>query len=889
MALDISVNYPTPLYERGAVHREPMATFQPADRRTLVNPNALRSSGETSRGGIPRFGLGAARGGGATILALGIVALLVGPVSAATILLGTPTTPLGLPGHVPPTPALQLAAARASAAHGAGPGAVRIPSGVHPASGTPSEALSLEMVWDAADGYVLAVAPNVTGPFPHQATYGPNDTTWKFAAGVWSIINATGGPANAMYPAMVFDAHDGYVLLFGGYRISGYIGQLTAFYQSNLTWKYSAGVWTNLTGIVNGLPPPGYPVQMAYDAADEYVVLFTGYQIPVTWTYAGGTWTNRTALSSHGFPPFEGAFAYDASDRYVLSFGGFNDQGTVLNATWEFHAGAWSNISANVTNAPPPRYSSGITFDPGLGGIVIFGGVCTRAANYSTENDTWNYSAGTWKNLSVWAPSNVTLWPSEMAYDPNASQIVLVNEVYNASTGNTTPVTWLLGNRSWSFAAPALGLTTIAADAGSSFTLEVRTLPHSGSLLYQYGGLPSGCASANAPTLTCTAESPGLFAIEVKVTDSAGLVLTLHTMVTVNPRPTIASFVASLPIAEVGQPLELTVNGLGGTGALSYVYSGLPVGCVSRNSANLACVPEASGSFPVSAQLRDALGVISGTTIDVTVVPAPTVPTFVVIPGVVDLGQSVVVAALGSGGIGPFFYTYSGLPAGCSAVNQLSFRCTPTASGSFRVDLGLADSLGGDATGSARLTVNTDPAIVTFSARTTQIIIGGSIDLALQVRGGTAPYVFVYSGLPGGCGSADAATLSCLAGTAGNFTVTAEVSDATGASATGSVALTIQASSPSTPPPVQTTPPGGHGGSAAASWLSAAPSMFVAGVAVGLLALLGAVLWDRRRARRAREGEAIVAELERQSTSPASTGSGGTASIRSNSPPDRDI
>src|SRR2546427_108687 len=92
--------------------------------------------------------------------------------------------------------------------------------------------------------------------------------SWKFSAGVWTSI-ITPSPSLRASPSMVYDAADGYVILFGGTSQS-YPNPTFIFFHD--TWKFQAGVWTNIT--VSGAPTPRAAVSMAYDAADGYVVLF---------------------------------------------------------------------------------------------------------------------------------------------------------------------------------------------------------------------------------------------------------------------------------------------------------------------------------------------------------------------------------------------------------------------------------------------------------------------------------------------------------------------------------------------------------------------------------------------------------------------------------------
>ncbi len=99
---------------------------------------------------------------------------------------------------------------------------------------------------------------------------------------------------------MVYDAEDGYVVLFGGSFLN-----LTSFHTTyyNDTWALENGKWVNLTA-AGPAPSPREGFEMAYDAEDGYVVLFGGHPgkgpnaLNDTWTFSSGIWTNITGVRS---------------------------------------------------------------------------------------------------------------------------------------------------------------------------------------------------------------------------------------------------------------------------------------------------------------------------------------------------------------------------------------------------------------------------------------------------------------------------------------------------------------------------------------------------------------------------------------------------------------
>jgi hypothetical protein len=63
---------------------------------------------------------------------------------------------------------------------------------------------------------------------------------------------------------------------------------------------------------------------------------------------------------------------------------------TYSNATWTYHLGKWTNITAVTSNAPPIRVACGLTYDASAGYLVMFGG-STPSPNYTYYNDIWSF------------------------------------------------------------------------------------------------------------------------------------------------------------------------------------------------------------------------------------------------------------------------------------------------------------------------------------------------------------------------------------------------------------------------------------------------------------------------------------------------------------------
>ncbi len=143
---------------------------------------------------------------------------------------------------------------------------------------------------------------------------------------------------------------------------------------------------------------------------------------------------------------------------------------------------------------------------------------------------------------------------------------------------------------------------------GSTTNLSVVASGGTAPLSYAYSGLPGGCTTLNVSVLECTSTVSGSFTVRVFVNDSARHSVTDTTLLTVRPLPSpvILAFGASPNPVATGNVTFLNVTASGGTGTLSFAFSGLPAGCVTANTSSLACAPTSVGNFTVRVFVNDS-------------------------------------------------------------------------------------------------------------------------------------------------------------------------------------------------------------------------------------------------------------------------------------------
>lgn len=161
---------------------------------------------------------------------------------------------------------------------------------------------------------------------------------------------------------------------------------------------------------------------------------------------------------------------------------------------------------------------------------------------------------------------------------------------------------------------------------GDSLTLTTAASGGAQPYSYSYSGLPQGCSSADELELTCVPTEDGNYTISVIVTDStgakagatAGLEVT-GTLVA----PVISSFSANPASIYLGSSTIFSVTVSAGTGSISYIYSGLPAGCSTKDSSSLACTPNGTGSYNVEVTVVGAGGLSAEKFTNLTVQSQP--------------------------------------------------------------------------------------------------------------------------------------------------------------------------------------------------------------------------------------------------------------------------
>jgi PKD repeat protein len=337
------------------------------------------------------------------------------------------------------------------------------------------------------------------------------------------------------------------------------------------------------------------------------------------------------------------------------------------NASGNYTAKFWVNDSAShsvgsmvavTVTAPIPRPNiTSFTVSPAS---VVVGGNVTFSVSVTGGMLPLNYS---YSNLPTGCKSSNT---THLLCSPTGAgkfrTVVTVTDserrTVNASA--TLNVTVPIGPPTiTSFAASPASIVL-----GDSTTLTVEATGGTTPYSISYFDLPPGCLSSNTSELTCIPSAAGVYAIGVYVNDTSGHSVTSATTLTVHPTgwgsgPTITGFSAS-PSAEdvVGTTVMMTVQASGGTGALTYRYTGLPPGCSSTNSSTLSCSLPEVGNYTVRVYVNDSDGHSASTTLTLTATP-PLATTLLANRTQLYAGGSIELSEFTTGGVAPYALSWS--------------------------------------------------------------------------------------------------------------------------------------------------------------------------------------------------------------------------------------
>ena len=438
--------------------------------------------------------------------------------------------------------------------------------------------------------------------------------------------------------------------------------------------------WVNLSLSV-GLPMDVVNPLLAYDPARDAIVL------------AGGSICLRNALGPTGCP-----------------------QAFLSNSTWEYRGGHWTNISMDVGPCPKAvgngYYQGFMVWDPVDSYLVLwddFG--ATNKHGYFYYPQTWVLGSGVWTNITYQSASQ----PGKSGwavYDPVDSYLLYIDSIGD---------TWNFTHGIWTWLGPWEALNHDNSTAGPPFQ-QVSELAWDSAdqraLLYGEGAKLNqtwtfvGGEWTN--TNTTGSLPPGNASIPLFYDDA------LHGVVYYGgPEQTSTAPAPSYTWVYSNGTWANITSAVGLAPPRPYYWGG--AGAPDPQDGYylvFAPVLPLVWPYPYLWAFADR---------PVAVLTAS--------PYTVEANSSVAFDGQIFGGVGPFSFAYTDLPAGCAPPPTVVFSCRPTGVGTYEVGLNVTDSDGesGNTTAplhvlsSLSLSVETGPAVLD---------VGQPWNLSANVSGG---------------------------------------------------------------------------------------------------------------------------------------------------------
>ncbi|MCI4326665.1 MAG: PKD domain-containing protein [Thermoplasmata archaeon] len=489
----------------------------------------------------------------------------------------------------------------------------------------PPPVLDMALAYDSADGYLVAWGGHFQGSCP--TSFPDCNATWAFESGRWKLLDTAGAPAppedDSGLPSLTYDAAAGYVLLYDGgvYFAPGiYLPQ---------TWSFHAGLWTRLPLYEDDEPFPGSTgvTRMAYDAADQDVVLLGGWSNNSTWTFANGSWTQvNTTFATPPLGYYD--MAYVDSDDYVLLYEEpGNLTGNVSVETWAFYGGAWTEIP---TSGFAGGLAGGLAYDPSLHGAMApgFNGttwlwgwlglvavsiranpaeadpgapvtfVATTVGGVRPLTFSWSFGDGGTSNQS--SPVH--------SFSTTGTYLVTLNltDANGTSRNVTTSVLILPG--------PTANFSAFPNSTDVGFATQFRATAAGGVGPYAFAWSFGDGTAGVGGNATHAFAAAGTYLVRGWANDSLGGSATGVVSVLVRPMLRVTALAAVPDPVDLARPVNFTAAISGGTAPFTYSWA-FGDGGIGGNLSNITHIFTTNGPFVSTVEVRDALG--AGTTASV--------------------------------------------------------------------------------------------------------------------------------------------------------------------------------------------------------------------------------------------------------------------------------
>lgn len=482
------------------------------------------------------------------------------------------------------------------------------------------------------------------------------------------------------------------------------------------------------------------------------------------WTIASGTLPPGVSLTQGGVlggtPTAGGSYAFTVTVQ--------DSQGATSQKAFTLFIA--SSALTITTNATLPGGTVGVVYSALL-----------QAAGGSGSGYTFSLVAGALPvNLSLSSSGAIGGTPTTTG---TANFTVQVTDSSGGTTTKAFSITVTAANLVIS--TSSLPVALVNTPYSTTLTASGGTAPYLWSI--QVGAPPPGITfDFNTGILSGTPTQTGTFNMQFRVQDANNLSATVQLALQVS---SFSISTNTLPSGSVGQVYSAQLQVIGGTAPITYqlVSGTLPPGLtLNTSTGQITGTPTNSGNYNLAFQARDANNATTPSKgLLLSIGSNLSITTTSPLPGAtIGSAYSVNLAASGGSGTYNWAVTNGALPVGLSLAGGTGrISGTPTApAGTFNFVVQVTDTL--NATAERQFTIVVGSGLTITTTSLPNPTPGVLYQQALQVAGGTAPYIWSLvagsGGLPSGISLLSNGQLSGTTSQQGVFTFTIQVTDAVG-------------------------------------------------------------------------------------------------------------
>jgi hypothetical protein len=371
-----------------------------------------------------------------------------------------------------------------------------------------------------------------------------------------------------------------------------------------------------------------------------------------------------------------------------------------------------------------------------------------------------------------------------------------------AVTDNTSPTQQSASRRFSLTVSSLLTITTATLPngvQGSAYSGQVAVTGGTTPYAWSATGLPSGLSiSSTTGIISGTPASTGPSTVTVTVTDVSSPIQTASVQFSliVNTQLTITT-AAPLPSGQSGVAYSASLAATGGTTPLTWTETGMPTTlAINSSTGAITGTPTGPGNYTVLVTATDSSSPpqVATKQFSLAIAVAKLAITSTSLPS----GQAQTAYAytvVRTGGTAPFNWSgTTGLPPGLSiGATTGQITGTPTAGGTFNVNLSVTDSSSPQQSASVTLPLTINGLFITTPSPLPGAAVGVAYSTPLAATGGSGQLTWTVSNLTGRSGLSLSST-GVLSGTPvnpGTLYLSVTVTDAANDQATATLALTI--------------------------------------------------------------------------------------------------